>query len=219
MIVNILRVLRNAPLFVFGIVLVYVGAALVLGVIPVNSGFTPTAGGIPIFVCSNGVHTDFVLPVKTEEVDWSTIFPPRHYPTDVTGFDHIGIGWGDLDFYRSTPSWRDFDSGIALRALTGLGPAALHVQYRPEPGGNEDCAQAAISIPQYRALTNYIAGTIASTEAPAAPGYGATDLFYPAQGRFSLFKSCNVWVGQGLMAAGLPTGLWTPFSFQVLSHL
>ena len=54
---------------------------------------------------------------------------------------------------------------------------------------------------------------------PAAPGYGVTDLFFPAQGRFSLLKTCNVWVGQGLKASGLPTGLWTPFSFQVLSHL
>jgi hypothetical protein len=84
---------------------------------------------------------------------------------------------------------------------------------------NEDCRRAAISVPQYRALADYITGTIVSTEAPAAPGYGATDLFFSARGRFSLVKSCNVWVGNGLKAAGLPTGLWTPFAFQVLSHL
>ena len=214
-----LKILRRILGLLLALCTLYLVAALVLGAIPVNNAFTPTPGGIPVAVCSNGVHTDFVLPVKTEEVDWSTIFLPRHYPTDVAGFDHIGIGWGDLDFYRSTPAWRDFDTGIALRALTGLGPAALHVQYRPGPGAMEDCAQAEISVPQYRALANYIAGTIASTEAPAAPGYGMTDLFYRAQGRFSLFKSCNVWVGQGLKASGLPAGLWTPFSFQVLSHL
>jgi uncharacterized protein (TIGR02117 family) len=214
-----LKVLRRTVLAVFTLCAFYVIAALVLGAIPANTTFAPTAGGIPIAVCSNGVHTDFVLPVQTEEVDWSTLFLPRHYPSDVTGFDHIGIGWGDLDFYRSTPAWRDFDTGIALRALIGLGPSALHVQYRPGPGSNEDCRPVEISVPQYRALADYVAGTLVSTEAPAAPGYGVTDLFYRAQGRFSLFKSCNVWVGQGLRAAGLPTGLWTPFSFQVLSHL
>jgi uncharacterized protein (TIGR02117 family) len=213
-----LRLLGRIITGVFGLCVLYIVAALLLGAIPVNNAFTPAAGGIPIAVCSNGVHTDFVLPVRSEEVDWSAIFPPAQYPTDVTRFDHIGIGWGDLDFYKSTPRWADFDIGIAARALTGLGPAALHVQYRPGPGPNEDCRLATISIPQYRALVNYIAATTTSP-VPAVPGYGATDLFFPAQGRFSLIKSCNVWVGQGLKASGLPTGLWTPFSFQVLSHL
>jgi len=197
----------------------YVATALVLGAIPANRDFAETPGGVPIAVCSNGIHTDFVLPVKTEAVDWSTIFLPRHYPIDVTGFDHVGIGWGDLDFYRSTPTWKDFSIGTALKALTGMGPAALHVQYRPGPGAHEDCRRAEISIPQYRALADYIGATMASPGWPSAPGYGATDLFYAAHGHFSMFKSCNVWVGQGLQASGLPSGLWTPFSFQVLSHL
>jgi uncharacterized protein (TIGR02117 family) len=174
---------------------------------------------VPIAVCSNGVHTDFVLPVRTEEVDWSGVFPPHHYAADVARLDHIGIGWGDLDFYRTTPHWSDFAIGTAVHALAGLGPAALHVQYRPGPGANEDCRHIEISVPQYRALVDYIGGTIASVQGPAAAGYGTTDLFYPAQGRFSVFKTCNVWVGLGLKAAGLPSGLWTPFSFQVLSHL
>jgi uncharacterized protein (TIGR02117 family) len=214
-----LKILRRLFGSVLALAVLYLVAAFLLGFIPVNRTFTPTAGGVPIAVCSNGVHTDLVLPVRSQEVDWTAVFPPAHYPVDVTGFDRIGIGWGDLDFYRSTPRWSDFDVAIALRALAGFGPAALHVQYRRGPEKNEDCAQAEIGVVQYRALANYVAGTIASVQAPAAPGYGATDRFYPARGHFSLFKTCNVWVGQGLQAAGLPTGLWTPFSFQVLSHL
>jgi uncharacterized protein (TIGR02117 family) len=219
MILRLFRLLPKIAAAVFALAVLYLGAALALGAIPVNRNFQPMPNGVEIAVCSNGVHTDFVLPVKTEQVDWTAIFLPAHYPTDVVRFDHIGIGWGDLDFYRSTPSWADFDTGIALRALTGLGPAALHVQYRPGPGANEDCRRIMMSISQYLTLTNYIVATIASTEAPAAPGYGATDLFYAARGRFGLFKSCNVWVGNGLKESGLPTGLWTPFSFQLLSHL
>jgi uncharacterized protein (TIGR02117 family) len=214
-----LKILRGTLGAILGLVLLYLVAALILGLIPANSGFAETTGGVSIAVCSNGVHTDFVLPVKTEEVDWSAAFPAVHYPADVTRFDHVGIGWGDLDFYKSTPTWGDFDTGIAIRALTGLGPSALHVQYRPGPGLDEDCRRAEISVPQYRALVNYIGATMASPGWPAAAGYGATDLFYAAHGRFSLFKSCNVWVGEGLKASGLPTGLWTPFAFQVLSHL
>ena len=211
--------LRALGLIVLAVV-GYAGAALVLGAIPVNRGFQAATYGVEIAVCSNGVHTDFVLPVKTEAVDWSVTFPPAHYPADVTRFDHIGIGWGDLDFYRSTPTWADFNIGTALRAVSGLGRAALHVQYRPRPGVNEDCRMMTISILQYRALAGYIGATMAFPGGwPAAAGYGATDLFYAAEGRFSLFKTCNVWIGQGLKTADLPTGLWTPFSFQVLSHL
>jgi uncharacterized protein (TIGR02117 family) len=213
-----LKTLRRIGRAILALCVLYLAAAFVLGFVPVNSSFTGTRGDVPIAVCSNGVHTDFVLPVKTEEVDWSKFFLPAHYPIDVTGFDHVGIGWGDLDFYRSTPSWSDFDIAIASRALLGRGPAALHVQYRPGPGVNEDCRKVEISFVQYRGLANYIAATIAS-QVPAGSGYGSTDLFYPARGRFSAFKSCNVWVGNGLKAAGLPTGLWTPFAFQVLIHL
>ena len=213
-----LKVLRWSVGAILALIVLYVAAALVLGLVPANPTFTETPGGIPVAVCSNGVHTDFVLPVKSEGEDWSKIFPPADYPVDVTRFYHVGIGWGDLDFYRSTPRWADFDLGIALRALTGLGPAALHVQYRPGPGVNEDCRSVTIGISQYRALSDYIAATLASP-GPVAPGYGGSDLFYPANGHFGLIKSCNVWIGQGLKAAGLPTGLWTPFAFQVLSDL
>jgi uncharacterized protein (TIGR02117 family) len=202
-----------------GLCLTYLGIALILGAIPANRTFTETPGGIPVAVCSNGVHTDFVLPVKTEAVDWASVFSPQHYPVDVNRFDHVGIGWGDLDFYRTTPTWADFEIGTALRALIGLGPAALHVQYRPGPGPNEDCRRLTISSAQYRALRDYISATLASPGWSAAAGYGSTDLFYAAHGRFSLFKSCNVWLGEGLKAAGLPAAVWTPFAFQVLAQL
>ncbi len=110
---------------------------------------------MPIAVCSNGVHTDFVLPVKSAEVDWSAIFLPQHYPVDVTRFDHIGIGWGDLDIYKSTPSWADFDAGIALLALGGAarGPACAVSAWA---WGERRLPRLEISPVQYRDLANYI---------------------------------------------------------------
>jgi uncharacterized protein (TIGR02117 family) len=200
-----------------GAAVVYGGVALVLGAIPVNRDFRPATEGTEIAVCSNGIHTDFVLPVKTSTIDWQTQFPQGDFTIPLEVFDHVGIGWGDLDFYRTTPTWNDFSVATALHAVAGLGPAALHVQYRPAPGPTADCRGLRLDEAHYRALTDYILGS--RVTGPAVTGYGGSDAFYPANGRFSLFKSCNVWVGQGLRASGLPTGLWTPFSFQVLSHL
>ena len=209
---------------VIGVVILYAAAALALGFIPADRDFQSTPGGTEIFVCSNGVHTDFVLPVATPVVDWSRRFPAQDFAGPLVGLDHIGIGWGNLDFYRSTPRWSDFKLSTALRALSGSGPSALHVQYRPGPGPSERCGRLTLDDAHYRALADYIDGSLLSSAAgdaaiPAASGYGSTDAFYTAVGRFSLFKSCNVWVGQGLKAAGLPSGIWTPFAFLVLSHL
>ncbi|MDQ7248957.1 TIGR02117 family protein [Dongia sedimenti] len=214
-----LKLLRHLVQGAALLCVLYFSAALMLGVIPVNGTFTQTRGGVPIAVCSNGVHTDFVLPVKSEVVDWSMAFPPQSFPADVARYDHVGIGWGDLAFYQSTPRWSDLDLAITLRAMTGLGPTALHVQYRPGPGSAERCAALTIGAVQYRKLAEYIGATLVPTGAPVAEGYGTSDAFFPARGRFNLFTTCNVWVGEGLKAAGMPTRLWTPFAFQVMPPL
>jgi len=221
---RVLRFLERAVAALFAAIILYVVAALILGYLPVNRDFQQTPSGTEIFVCSNGVHTDFVLPVRTPAVDWSRRFPAPDFVGPVGGYDHIGIGWGNLDFYKSTPRWSDFRVSTALRALSGSGQSAVHVQYRPGPGAAEKCGHLSLDDAHYRALADYIDGSLLNTAAGEAavladPGYGATDAFYIATGRFSLFKSCNVWVGQGLKIAGLPSGIWTPFAFLVLDHL
>ena len=213
---RVLHGLGGALAILFGAAVLYIGIALVLGAVPVNRDFQPATDGVEIAVCSNRVHTDFVLPIVSAAVNWFDQFPPTDFNTPPV-YDHVGIGWGDLDFYRSTPTWSDFRTGTALRALAGLGPSALHVQYRSGARETEDCRSLRIDAAQYKALADYIIASRAP--GPASPGYGPMDAFYPAPGHFSLIKTCNVWIGQGLQAAGLPTGLWTPFSFQVLSHL
>jgi len=220
----VMRRLMRIGVAIVGAVLLYALAALTLGTLPVNRDYAEPPTGTEIFVCSNGVHTDFVLPVRNAVVDWSRRFPAPDFVGPVGGYDHIGIGWGNLDFYKSTPRWSDFKLGTALRALSGFGPSALHVQYRPGPGTTERCGKLTLDDAHYRALADYIDGSLLSSAAGEAavfadPGYGATDAFYIALGRFGLIKSCNVWVGQGLKAAGLPTGIWTPFAFLVLDHL
>jgi uncharacterized protein (TIGR02117 family) len=218
------RGLERAALTIIGAVILYAVAALALGYWPANRDFQPASTGTEIFVCSNGWHTDFVLPVTSPVIDWAERFPPRDFGGPVAGFDHLGIGWGDLAFYRATPHWEDFRIGTALHALAGLGPTALHVQYRHAPGPMEKCGRLTIDDAHYRALADYIDDSLLASAAGdaavlAAPGYGASDAFYIAVERFSLFKSCNVWIGQGLQAAGLPSGIWTPFAFLVLAHL
>lgn len=219
-----LRLLRWLCVALVAMIVLYGAAALALGYFPLNRDVGDVPGGTEVLVCSNGWHTDFVLPVRNQVVDWSRRFPAPDFAGPVTGYDRIGIGWGDLAFYRATPRWQDFRPGVALHALLGLGPSAVHVQYRPVPGPTERCGRLVVDDARYRALADAIDATLLNSAAGeaailASPGYGATDGFYMAVGRFTLVKDCNVWVGQGLKAAALPSGIWTPFAFLVLAHL
>jgi hypothetical protein len=47
-------------------------------------------------------------------------------------------------------------------------------------------------------------------------GYTRKDDFYKANGRYSLFKTCNSWVNLGFKESGLKACLWTPFDFGLL---
>ena len=51
-----------------------------------------------------------------------------------------------------------------------------------------------------------------------ASGFGATDAFYEARGRYSPFFTCNTWSNLALKRAGLPCCVWTPFARPILRH-
>lgn len=236
----IYRVAARLAAAVVLVVLGYGVSALGLGYIPVNSNFRPTPDGTEIFVCSNGIHTDFVLPVKTPAIDWSAWFPDADFAVPESAPSSLGyaaFGWGNLHFYLQTPTWADVKLGVALRSLVPLDPTALHVTYRRRPAGGEKCRSLTISAEQYKALARYIEDALQQNPDQArvagghsvvgalrpwllaGKGYAWNDAFYMAKGHYSAIDSCNVWIGRGLKAAGLPTGLWTPFDFLVLHHL
>jgi len=59
-------------LLLVGIIVIYVTLAAVLTWIPSNGSYLAQDEGIQLFVKSNGVHTDIVVPVRNEVYDWRT---------------------------------------------------------------------------------------------------------------------------------------------------
>ncbi|MGH6609774.1 MAG: DUF2459 domain-containing protein, partial [Burkholderiaceae bacterium] len=100
---------------------IYITAAIALGALPVNASFTETPDGIPIYLRTNGVHAELILPTRTESVDWSIDHPPVHMRALAEPHEWIAFGWGDLGFFANTPTWADLKLGTALTALSGLG--------------------------------------------------------------------------------------------------
>ena len=192
------NLIRAVPMFVlipFGF---YLLAAAVFGHIPANPNWRePDAresGAITIFVQSNGVHTGVVLPAGLGT--W------RAY------------GWGDRDFYLDTPRWQDIRPGTALSALVGSGDTLVHVDDLDDFLPDENWRPLRLRAHEYARLRAYIGATL--RPGPSISGYTARDRFYPARGRYSALVTCNVWTGRAIRAAGVRTGIWTPFADDVM---
>ena len=55
-------------------------------------------GEITLFLVSNGVHTDVVMPLKNDIFDWSDVVNPKDTLTADPQITHIGLGWGNAIF-------------------------------------------------------------------------------------------------------------------------
>ena len=113
------KTLRYFLKFILGFVLFvvfYITIAFVLSLVPSVSENSSAPKNIEIFILSNGVHTDFVLPVKSEFKDWSEIFPFNDFVAANETCHYIAIGWGDKGFYIDTPTWADLKASTAFKA-------------------------------------------------------------------------------------------------------
>lgn len=194
--------------------------AFILPEFKVNNDFSSPAKGVKIFIHSNGVHTDFVVPVRTSVIRWDTVVHPADFGADST-YTHVSFGWGNKKFYIETPTWNDLTFSTAIIAAFGLGDAAMHVTYyKSAPRESERTISYVISEEQYRNLISHISGTFRYDENGMMlidhPGYGYHDRFYEAQGHYSFIKTCNEWTGDGMEATGLPAGIWTPMEPSIM---
>lgn len=108
-------------------VIVYILLGLLLPLIEVPADKVSEPKTIPIYIYTNGVHTDLVLPIKTEYADWSQKIKFENTKSKQTNFKYVGIGWGDKGFYLDTPTWADLKFSTAFKAAFGLSESAMHL--------------------------------------------------------------------------------------------
>jgi uncharacterized protein (TIGR02117 family) len=220
-----LRIGLKALLALLAIPLLYLTAALVLTIIPVNVGWHEASAGIRIFVGTNGVHTWILVPTVSPDMDWRPLVPGKDLKDPRWGDgDYVGFGYGNREVYLNTPTWSDLKPGDVFAAAFGAGSSLIHADHdhnpKPEP------AQRPITLTrdEYRRLVAYIRASFrydAAGRTIPIPGrgYGPSDAFYEATGAYTALHTCNEWVGAALRAAGVRTGLWTPFSASVMWRL
>lgn len=207
-----LLVRTGASLLVF--LLLYALAIWLLPLIRVNTDFREAERGVPVFVRSNGVHTDVILPLRGPAKDWSVYLPFANTASKDTAFTHVAFGWGDKGFYLETKEWADLKASTALKAAFGLSGSAMHVTFCQRPELDERCRSILVYPDTLRRLTAAVASGFA-VDADGKPmciidrHYERNDAFYEGTGRYGLFFTCNTWANSVLKDAGLPAAFWT----------
>lgn len=203
----------------------YVLGAEICSWLPRHQDFA-NSGPIQIYVQSNGVHTDLVLPAYQADLDWRSVFEARHFPTPVAAqsADWIAVGWGDQGFFLSTPSWSELTLSTTIGALSARAPSVLHVEYLSEAQRQHYTMHPLqIDASQLRALTDYVRATVhldARGKAQALSAhYHDRDAFFLAHGHYSVVRTCNTWTGSALSHAQIQIGAWTPFERNVMRSL
>ena len=175
---------------------------------------------------SNGVHTDVVVPVRNEIMDWSQLLKFEDTDTKDPTYKYAGIGWGDKGFYLQTPEWKDLKLSVALKAALHLGSSAIHATfYHRIDTTQEKCKALNISNEDYKLLAGYIKNSFDldakgnSIHIPSTDdGYGDSDAFYEAKGSYSLFYTCNTWTNNALKAANQRASWWALMDRQIFYH-
>ncbi len=213
---KLLKILGLVILGFVGFILIYLGAAYCLSRITVAEEKN-AKDEVIIFIKTNGVHTDIVVPVRSEQKDWSEEVRFENTTSKDSTYQYLGMGWGDKGFYLETPTWGDLKASVALKAATGLSTTAIHATYFKSVTESTDCKKILISKEQYGRLINFIEKSFQKDEnghsiyIQTNANYGKADAFYEANGSYSMFHTCNTWSNNALKASGQRCCLWTAF--------
>jgi uncharacterized protein (TIGR02117 family) len=191
----------------------YLAAALIGSLVPVNRYWTEPAQGTTIYIADNGVHADLIMPIDADGLDWGRVVPKSDFAGVPPDAHWIAFGSGEQHVYLDTPRWRDIRLSTIWSALAG-GPRVIHAEYVPTP--YYATREVRLRPEEYRRLWAAVRADFALDAGGRPqridhPGYGPYDAFYRATGRASALRTCNVVAARWLRLAGVKTSLWSPF--------
>lgn len=219
---TIKKLLKYIAIFVLSLV-TYLLIVTLLSFVSVNEDLVENQNEIPIYILTNGVHTDIVLPIKNEYHDWTSQLKFEHIKSKDTTYQFVALGWGDKGFYLETPTWADLKPSTAIKAASGLSSSAMHVTFYKSLKENKSCKKIQISLENYKKMIAFISESFQTKsdkflkiETDAV--YGKHDVFYEANGSYSLFYTCNSWANQALKTANQKAALWTISDSGIFRH-
>lgn len=188
---------------------------ILIGLIPVNNGFQESTGGIEIFVTSNPVHAEIVMPIESSVINWRDEFSADCFPSETHLATHVAIGWGDRGFFLKTPTWTELKISVAANALLLPSETCLHVTMKSSVVSRANTRGVRISEQQYARLVEHVTSAFRrdSTDRVlqvTGEHYSWNDAFFEAHGTYHVLNTCNSWVGRTLQNTGVRVGWMTP---------
>jgi len=221
MIKNLLKNIFIISIFIIIIICLYFSSELILSKVT-NDYKKYNNLEYEIYLKSNGVHTDIVLPIDNNIIYWPNLFPFENTISKSKDFNYIAIGWGDKGFYLDTPTWSELKVSTALVAGLGIGKTALHITYYKDMQEDDLTIKVPISKEQYASIVSTVKKNLQyddkgkSINIKTNAQYGENDAFYEAIGSYSIFHTCNTWTNNTLKEAMLPSSKWLVFDKGIL---
>lgn len=196
----------------------YLLASVILPLIPGPgadlSGPTPRQIGL----LQGPIHTDILFPLTPETRARFAFAEAAGVPLSHPNARWLVFGWGSAAFYTTAGTYADITASAVLTAATGDDAVIRLDALGPLPP-LPNLRFLDLSEPQFQALITQTTSALASETRLDHPGLTGTDAFFPAHGHFSALRTCNVWLGETLRAAGIRFGLWTPANWSVTLSL
>jgi len=205
-----------------GFIVGYLLLAIIGTLIPINRKFIAPTNGIDLYLSTNGMHINFILPCKNMVFDWSKIIDAKNFDLPFNATTFLSFGWGDKAIYLDIVEWKELTLKMGLATLFLPTPTIVQVTAHQQlPIDKLSIKKTCISEQQYQQLCQFILASFVVDPAqnvqliPEA-GYTPNDNFYQANGKYHAFYTCNTWVNHALRKIGVRTTLWTTVDRGVL---
>lgn len=211
---RLLRPLLRLAALILSLPLFYIAASFALPLIP---GPGTNASGTPartIGLIQGPIHTDILFPLSPDTRARFAFAESAGVPVTHPGAEWLMFGWGSAAFYTTAGTYADITPGAVLTAATG-DSAVIRLDVTGPLPPLDNLRTLTLSEAQFQALLSQVLASFASRTPLDHPGFTPQDAFFPAIGRFHALRTCNVWLGETLRAAGIPFGLWTPANWSV----
>src|SRR3954463_856759 len=122
---TIKKILKLTGKIILGFILfvgLYLLTAYILSRISVDKE-ADDSKDVTIYIKTNRVHTDIVVPVKNDQFDWSKDVQFANTISKDSIEKYVAFGWGDKGFYLETPTWGDLTFNTAFKAAFALSTA------------------------------------------------------------------------------------------------
>ena len=174
-----------------------------------------------VYITSNGIHSDILLPIHHPLKDWKkTLSLEKGLAVD-TFQTHLKFGWGDKNFFMRTKEWSDMEVGTVLNTVFGRGPGAMHlILCTPKDLDQSSLMELHLTKQQYQRLCAFIQYSFKFENGKAKiknHPYGTYDFFFDSSIEYNMTYTCNTWTNNALKQGGQKACVWTPFKGAIFS--